>query len=205
MKNWQIVFLICAISCTKDTEQSLFDGRTLNGWEGDAQVWSVEDGVITGGSLTETVPHNSFLCTTEKYENFELKLKIKLTGNEGFINSGVQFRSQRLKEPAYEMSGYQADFGDKYWASLYDESRRNKTLIAPDSAEVLDWVKINDWNDYKIRAEDKHIVLSINGHETVNYQEADDSIPQSGLIGLQIHGGGKAKVQFKDLMIKQLP
>lgn len=157
-----------------------------------------------GGSLDQTVPHNDFLCTERSYANFILKLKIKLTGHEGFINSGIQFRSKRLIEPPYEMTGYQADWGENYWASLYDESRRNKTLMAPDSTKVLEWITVGDWNDYEIRAEDRRIRLYINGHMTVDYTEADTIIPQSGLIGLQIHGAGKALVAFKDIIIEEL-
>lgn len=185
---------------------SLFDGKTFQGWEGDTlHTWRIEKGMLVGGSLTNTVPHNDFLCTQKIYSNFILKLKIKLTGDQGFINSGVQFRSKRLSNPAYEMIGYQADFGKDYWASLYDESRRNKTLVKPNDQEVLTWIKFNDWNDYEIKAIDHRIRLYINGHMSVDYAEMDASIPQSGLIGIQIHGGGKAQVAVKDISIQELP
>ncbi|MCE7060002.1 DUF1080 domain-containing protein [Dyadobacter sp. CY343] len=183
----------------------LFDGKTFDGWEGDTvKTWKIEDGAIAGGSLTETVPHNEFLRTKKSYSNFILKVKFKLTGNDGFINTGVQFHSVRAKEPAYEMIGYQADLGDKFWASLYDESRRNKTLIAPDSALVEKIVKRNDWNDYEVRSQNGRIRILLNGTQTVDYTEPDKSIPQNGIIGLQIHGGGKAKVYFKDLWIEEI-
>jgi len=189
-----------------DSPVSFFDGKSLSGWQGDTEkTWRVEEGMIVGGSLNEIVPNNEFLVTDRAYENFILTLKIKLIGEEGFINSGVQFHSKRLTNPAYEMEGYQADWGEGYWASLYDESRRNITLIAPDSAEVMSWIKINDWNDYKVQAENGRIQLFINGHQTVDYTEQDKSIPQSGLIGFQIHGGGKAQVAFKDIFIEELP
>ena len=133
-----------------------------------------------------------------------LRLKVKLVGNEGFINAGVQFRSQRATKPAHEMVGYQADMGAKFWGALYDETRRNKILAEPDPAEVATLIKLEDWNDYEIRAEGPRIRLSINGKQTVDYTEPDASIPQSGLIGLQIHGGGKAEVHYKDLTIEEL-
>jgi Domain of Unknown Function (DUF1080) len=196
-------FFVCSFT---QKETSLFDGKTFSGWEGDTiNTWRIENGAIVGGSTEKTVPHNDFLCTTRTYANFILKLKIKLTGNEGFINSGIQFRSKRLTNPAYEMTGYQADWGKDYWASLYDESRRNKTLIKPDSVKILQWIKVNDWNNYEVRAENRRIRLYINGNQTVDYTEPDASIPQSGLIGFQIHGGGKAQVSFKDIYIKELP
>lgn len=166
-------------------------------------MWRVDEGAIVGGSLVDTVPQNDFLCTTREYGNFVLRLKFKLIGS-GFVNGGVQFRSQRLKNPAHEMIGYQADIGENYWGSLYDESRRNKILAGPDASGMQQLVKRDDWNDYEIRAEGRRIRLVLNGRQTVDYTETDESIPQSGLIGLQIHGGGKAQVYYKDITIQEL-
>jgi len=200
------LFLVGFITQSAKKPVRLFDGKTFKGWEGDTvKTWHIENGMIVGGSPDQMVPHNDFLCTTRSYANFILKLKVKLTGNKGFINSGIQFRSKRLTDPAYEMTGYQADWGEGYWASLYDESRRNKTLIKPDSAQIYQWIKVNDWNDYEVRAEGRRIRLYINGKQTVDYTEPDTSIPQSGLIGFQIHGGGVAQVAFKDIFIEELP
>jgi 3-keto-disaccharide hydrolase len=180
----------------------LFDGKTFAGWEGDtAKTWRIEDGALVGGSLSETVPRNDFLVTTRTYGDFVLTLKFKLEGTEGFINGGVQFRSQRLKDPAHEMTGYQADLGVKYWGSLYDESRRNKTLVQPDASLISQVLKPDDWNDYEIRADGPRIQLFLNGRQTVDYTEPDPSIPQSGYIGLQVHGGGKARASYKDIRI----
>ena len=186
-------------------EVILFDGLTFNGWEGDTlNTWRIEDNMIIGGSLIKNVPENNFLCTRRSYSNFILKFKIKLVGHDGFINAGLQFRSVRATNPSNEMIGYQADWGKDYWASLYDESRRNKTLASPDAAKVFTWIKQNDWNDYVILAKNNRIRLFINGHKSVDYLESDPSIPLSGLIGLQIHGGGKAEVYFKELYMKEL-
>ncbi len=137
--------------------------------------------------------------------NFVLSLKFKLAGTEGFVNAGVQIRSQRAKDPAYEMVGYQADLGDKYWGSLYDESRRKKVLAEGDVAVVANTLKRGDWNDYEVRCEGRRIRIALNGRQTVDYTEPDEAIPQSGFIGLQIHGGGKAQVSYKDLTIEVLP
>lgn len=197
--------LLLLLSQCHEREQKLFDGRSFKGWEGDTvHTWKIEDASLAGGSLEETVPRNDFLCTTRSYGDFVLRLKFRLIGKEGFINAGVQFRSTRLTDPAHEMIGYQADLGDGYWGSLYDESRRNKTLAAPDSATVSRILKRDDWNDYEIRAEGKRIRLYINGTQTVDYVEQNDSIPQSGLIGLQIHGGGKAVAYYKEIYLEEL-
>ncbi len=204
-----ISFLITAVnvSCAQQSRQAvaLFDGKTFQGWEGDTtNTWKIEDRALVGGSLTETVPHNDFLVTIQPYEDFILSLKFKLLGDEGFINAGIQFHSQRMDDPAYEMIGYQADLGKDYWASLYDESRRRKTLAAPDSVLVAEILKPNEWNDYMIRTKDGRIQLWLNGQKAVDYYEPDASIPQSGYIGLQIHGNGKAKVFYKDIVLEEL-
>ncbi|HAK76725.1 MAG TPA: DUF1080 domain-containing protein, partial [Runella sp.] len=150
--------------------ERIFDGKSFKGWEGDTlKTWRIEQGALVGGSLQTKVPNNDFLCTKRSYSDFVLKAKFKLVGTEGFINSGVQFRSKRLTNPSYEMEGYQADLGDKYWGSLYDESRRNKTLAGKPAEEVAKLLKPNDWNDYEIRADKRHIVLKINGVTTVDY------------------------------------
>ena len=201
--------LIAGLTLPLDAVQaprvSLFDGRTFAGWEGDTKkTWRIEDGALVGGSLTETVPRNDFLCTTRQYSNFVLRLKFKLLGTEGFINGGVQFRSQRHTNPAHEMIGYQADLGAKYWGSLYDESRRNKVLAGAEPEVIARILKPNEWNDYEIRAEGRRIRLAINGTQTVDYTEPDETIPQTGLIGLQIHGGGKAQIHYRDITIEEL-
>ena len=113
----------------------LFDGHSLTGWEGNTNVWRVRDGVIVGGSLDGN-PQNEFLATVTSYTNFILRLEYKLVGTEGFVNSGVQFRSVRLKQPANEMCGFQADIGAGYSGCLYDESRRNKFLVQAPAEQI---------------------------------------------------------------------
>jgi len=197
---------ISFVSSASNDIVRLFNGKSFKGWEGDTvKTWRIENDAIVGGSLNGTVPHNDFLCTTASYDNFILRLKFKLVGKAGFINAGVQFRSKRLTDPSYEMIGYQADLGPKYWASLYDESRRNITLVQPDSLLILKQLKPNDWNEFEIHADNRHISIFLNGKQTVDYVEKDETIPQSGLIGLQIHGGGTTQVYYKDIILEKLP
>jgi hypothetical protein len=181
---------------------ALFDGKSLNGWEGDPNIFRVEDGSIVGGSLKTALARNEFLTSTKEYGDFELRLKVKLTGAAS-ANGGIQFRSRRVPNNR-EMSGYQADMGQHYWGSLYDESRRNKTLAGPDPDELKKVLKPNDWNDYVIRCEGRHIQLWLNGLKTVDYTEPDEKLEQKGLIGLQIHGGPASEAWYKDLEIKDL-
>jgi putative membrane-bound dehydrogenase-like protein len=183
---------------------SLFDGKTLAGWEGDAAWWRVEAGEIRGGSLTTKVPKNFFLATEKSYQNFDLRVKLRLTGT-GFVNSGIQMRSVRVPNNS-EMSGYQVDYGKGWYGKIYDESRRNKVIAeSKDAAAVLAAVKEGEWNEYRILAEGNRIRSWVNGVPALDYVETEPNIAADGKIGIQIHSGGMAEIQAKDILIEELP
>lgn len=182
----------------------LFDGKSLKGWEGNLDMFRVEDGAIVAGTLKEAIPRNEFLCTTKEYSDFELRLKVKLLGDPKTANAGIQIRSRRIPDH-HEMIGYQADMGQHYWGCLYDESRRGKILAAPDPEELARVLKPNGWNDYVIRCVGKRVQLWINGYQTVDYTEPDDSIEQTGVIGLQIHSGPPSEAWYKDIVVEEHP
>jgi len=181
--------------------KSLFDGKTLKGWDGDSTVFRVENESIVGGQLNDKIPHNFFLATHKEFSDFDLRLDFKLIGND--TNAGVQLRSKRIPDH-HEMIGYQADLGQNYWGALYDESRRNKVLIAPDKVELAKVLKPGEWNSYRILCESRHIQLWINNFQTVDYTEEDETIEQSGLIALQIHGGPPGEAHYRNLRIRTI-
>ncbi len=182
-------------------EIRLFDGRSFGGWNGNLEIFRIEDGAIVGGSLDKPVRRNEFLCTDREFGDFELRLKFKLLGKGA--NAGVQIRSRRIPNH-HEVRGYQADLGDGWWGSLYDESRRNKILAAAKGPEVAKLLRRDDWNDYVIRCEGKRIRLWINGLQTVDYTEPDEAIEQRGVIGVQIHGGPPSEAWYKDVVLVEL-
>ena len=189
---------------SKQKSFSLFDGKTFNGWDGDTvNTWRIINSTLIGGSLTQTVPHNEFIATSDNFGDFELVLEFKLTGT-GFVNAGVQFHSERSKNPAYEMIGYQADLGNGYWASLYDESRRNLTIVQPDSMLIKKTLNHNTWNSFRIKSVGRRIHIWLNGVQTVDYSEPDEKIIHSGKIALQVHGGGKALAAYRNIKITRL-
>jgi putative membrane-bound dehydrogenase-like protein len=186
---------------------SLFDGKTLDGWDFDPAMWRVEDGVITGGSTTKKIKKNDFISTKKSYQNFELKLKIKVSGDPktGMLNSGIQIRSVR---EGSAMSGYQVDCGAGWFGKIYDEHRRNKIIWAPtpEQQAALDKaIDVFGWNEYRIRAEGTRIQTWINGVHCMDYTETDPNIALDGHIAPQVHSGGVCLVQVKEVTIEELP
>jgi len=199
-----LLALPCASGDDKSSEDgfvSLFDGKTLEGWDGEASQFRVEEKSIIGGSTKAAIPHNFFLSTKEEFADFELRLQFRLIGDA--TNAGVQLRSKRISDH-HEMIGYQADLGAGYWGALYDESRRNKVLIAPKKDELAKVLKLGEWNDYRILCEGPHIQLWINDFQTVDYTESDEKIEQSGLIAVQIHGGPAGEAQYRNIRIRKI-
>src|SRR3989442_1040551 len=137
---------------TPDTLSSFFNGKDLGGWEGDPELWKVENGEIVGRSTTG-LKHNEFLKSQLILGDFRLILKMKLTPNKE--NSGVQFRSE--KNGDYEMKGYQADAGAGWWGKLYEENGR--AILWDKSGEAF--VKPDDWNTYEILAAGSKIRTAI--------------------------------------------
>ncbi len=193
-----VILPLATRAADEDGFRSLFNGKDLAGWDGDTALWKVADNCIVGDS--PGIKHNQFLCTKEEFGDFELKLEFRM--KDGIGNSGVQFRTKRIPDST-EVSGYQADLGDGYWGCLYDESRRNKTLVKP-PASFEPTLKKGDWNEYTIRAEGDHVVLKINGVITVDYREPDAEIARSGILALQVHSGGPMKIDFRNIRVKPL-
>ncbi len=209
MRNLMVLLCVLVLAASLLAEErgvkdsgtvALFDGKSFEGWEGNLDAFRIEDGAIVGGSLKDRVPRNEYLCTKKEYENFELRLKVKVLGQNP--NAGIQIRSERVAG-SNEMIGYQADVGQVYWGCLYDE-RRHKLLTGPPVSEQGKLSNKDDWNDYVIRCEGLRVQLWLNGRQTVDYTEPDKSIPQEGVIGLQIHSGAPSESWYKDITIKQL-
>ncbi|GIW99535.1 MAG: hypothetical protein KatS3mg111_2868 [Pirellulaceae bacterium] len=183
----------------------LFDGKTLQGWEGNAKYFRVEDGCIVAGTLKEPIPHNEFLCTEREFADFELIVEVQLRGEGN--NAGIQFRSQRIAGST-EVRGYQCDVGEAWgrpvWGALYDESRRNTMLAEGPAEKVRQWLREDDWNELRVVAVGNRIMLYLNGHLTVDYRERDPQIPRTGIIGLQIHSGPPTEAWYRNIRLREL-
>lgn len=183
----------------------LFDGKTLEGWEGNLEFFRVEEAAIVAGNLKGKIPNNEFLCTEKRYGDFELILEVRLKGEGN--NAGVQIRSERVPND-HEVSGFQCDVGAAWgrpvWGGLYDESRRNKMLAEGPADSLPKWVKDGDWNELRVVAEGDRIQIFLNGHQTIDYQEKDKDIARTGIIGLQIHSGPPTEAWYRKIRIREI-
>jgi putative heme-binding domain-containing protein len=175
----------------------LFNGKDLSDWEGDAAVWSVDQGEIVGkGALKR----NSFLFHKKEYSDFRLTAEIKLVPNAG--NSGFQIRSVPIE--GGEARGPQADVGAGWWGKLYEESARG--ILYPAKGQEFDgdkFVKKDDWNVYEIVAVGIKIRTAINGNLCTDLD--DPKIALKGRFGLQVHSGGMMEVRFRNFKLELNP
>ena len=205
MKSITMTLFFCGFSVLTAEQKPfpLFDGKTFKGWEGNLKIFRIESGAIVGGTLSEKIARNEFLCTKKTYKNFILKLEVKLLGGPK-ANAGIQIRTKRIPNH-HEVVGYQADMGKGWWGSLYDESRRRKVLSAADPVVIDKILKPDEWNRYEIRCEGKRIRLFINGTQTIDYTEPDLKIPLEGVIAVQIHGGPPSEAWYRNIRLTPLP
>ena len=214
--------IVFAFSCSQrqDFSGPLFDGKTLDGWEGSPGIWTIEDGAITGVIPDgEKLEKNEFIYWKNEVEDFELTLDYRITKG---TNSGIQIRSERKDFNA--VTGYQCDLdaGESWLGVLYDEHDRGKIAERGGLTKILangesttipfleDVEQINrnlnpdDWNQYHIKAVGNRIEIRINGtlyNIIEDYEEGKHDL--SGALAFQLHSGnGPAKVQFKNIDIK---
>lgn len=201
----------------------LFDGKTLNGWDGNPAFWSVDDGGCITGRTTPENPTkgNTFLIWRGgKVADFELRCEFRIDGG----NSGIQYRSEEVPDQKWVIRGYQADFDNdnKWTGSLYEEKGRavlakrgskvkipaggKPEVVGTTASEegILAKVKAGDWNEYVVIARGNHLVQKLNGVTTVDLVDEDaEKGKREGLLALQVHQGPPMTVQFRNIRIKQ--
>ncbi len=213
--------------------QSLFDGKTLDGWDGDPRFWRVEDGTITGETTKEqpTETNTFIIWKGGTVDDFELNFEYRIRNH----NSGVQYRSWRGEKPGdpaaakgWIAGGYQADMvvdapDAPYSGILYEErgrgimaTRGQKVVIGPDhkpqvvgslgsAEELLECVKQGEWKTYTIVARGNHLIHKINGREMVDIVDNDAEMRRAdGILAFQLHAGPPMKVQFRNIRLKKL-
>ncbi len=234
MKKTIITFLVAALVlpalAVEKGFESIFDGKTLKGWNGNPKFWSVKDDAITGQTTkgNPTKGNTFIIWEAGKLNNFELELDFKIVGG----NSGIQYRS--FKKPGnndgWRIGGYQADFaagagGDRFSGICYGEAfrgilslRGDQTTLTKeggklkktikkigDSAALGKLVKKEDWNTFRIEATDFHLPPYINGEKMTMLIDNDEKARRAeGLLALQLHAGPPMTVQFRNIRVKHL-
>ncbi len=196
--------------------KSIFDGKTFDGWEpNDDEAMAhfrIEDGVIVGGSLEAALADNHFIRTVRDYQDFELRLKYKVSPTDDSYNGGIQLRSHRSTLPGQgcEMVGYQADILIRRIGGLYDEKRRSDFLGM--ELGLPENYRPDEWNEFIIRCEGPRVRLWLNGVQTTDHIEPYTDRPlegfgtvgQTGRIALQIHKGAPCEIRYKDIFLEEL-
>ncbi len=225
-----LLAVACHVSASDNDEAladdgftSIFNGKNLEGWSGDPQLWSVQDGAIVGQTTKDKkVKANSF-CVWRggKVNDFILEAKFRIHNG----NSGIQYRSEEFEK--WRVSGYQAEINNEFGdvGEMYDEKGRGHTVprvgefvvinkqgkreLAASVADVErlkkdEYYLPKKWNEFVIIARGNHVVHRINGHVTCELIDNDPQAARKGIIALQLHKGPPMKVEFKDIRLKRL-
>jgi hypothetical protein len=203
--------------------ESIFDGKTLKGWDGDPQFWRVERGAMVGETSTTKQPkQNTFLIWRGgSPADFELRLEFRLTG----FNSGIQFRSSEVPDIKWAMKGYQADMDgeQQYTGQVYEERGRGflamrgqftyigdgqKPAVVGSvggSDELKTLIHGDGWNDLHLIVRGNTIEQVLNGR-LMSMLIDDDKANRKmdGLIGIQVHVGPPMKIEVRNVRLKKL-
>ena len=203
--------------------EPLFDGKTLDGWDGNPEFWSVQGrrhhrpNDQPRSRPRETRSSSGARATSA---DFELRLEFKIVGG----NTGMQYRSKEVGK--WVIGGYQADFDAAgHWAgTLYEEkgrgmlAKRGQKVVVPDGEQARrssarrlprrtssPRSRRKTGTSYTIIAQGNHLVQKLNGITTVDLTDDDPKKRAAkGLLALQLHAGPPMTVQFRNIRIKKL-
>ncbi len=209
---------------------SLFDGKTLNNWEGEQDVWSVRDGVLTGAVTeeTKTAKVTFITYTGGEFADFELHYKFRITGGRP-NSSGLQFRSHLWEHDGLkDVNGYQQDLGMPagLCGGIVDsgtnangqpvksavgervvynaEGERQSSPLGKSADELNALLKTTDWNDAVLIAKGNRMVSMINGEVFADVTNDSPNASTEGLFAFQISRRTVMTVELKDLRVRKL-
>lgn len=228
---WSMIWLLLSTpALAEDSDgKSIFNGKDLSGWEGNSELWSVEDGAITGRTTDEDpLTFNTFLVWDEgTVSDFELELDYRIApedpDNPGG-NSGIQYRSRLIDEDKYIVGGYQADIDLSMTYAGINYEERGRGILAQrgqrvtidedgekqverfgEAGELGKKIDAEGWNHYRIVAKGPKLSHYINGElmsEVIDHQ--GDKSASEGILAFQIHQGPPMLIQFKNIKLRDL-
>ncbi|MEP3481996.1 MAG: DUF1080 domain-containing protein [Fuerstiella sp.] len=200
-------------------ERDLFDGKTLNGWSGHSQLWSVQDGAIVGKTTKDApIKANTFLMLNDvEVGDFEFRCQFRFAGN----NSGVQYRSKVVDEAGFALAGYQADLHPRadFLGMMYSErtgrgilAKGGQRIMVPKAGKAkvtatfgaIDAPNLEGWNELRIIAVGNRMVHQVNGQTTIDLTDNHANAATTGRLGLQLHRGPAMTCEFKALKLSPL-
>jgi hypothetical protein len=183
------LILVELISAAEPKLEPIFNGRDLTGWQSPEKekFWRVEDGVLVGESVAGL--QESYLWTEQDYDDFVLEFDVRWTGE---IDSGVEIREPHLQLQLGVSRSLKRDMSGSFYVGRpgYPEKGQAKTaaqLMHPEG----------EWNTFRLEARGDTFTVWINGQPASRYTDAKFS--GAGPIGLQIHGGLKMKVEYRNI------
>ena len=193
----------------KTETKKLFDGKTLDGWDGFEDLWSVKDGVIVAKN-TDPLKFSTYLLTKEKYTDFRLTFESKLVESE--MHSGIAFwgkvgkpdvsKDVEKDRTKYTYSGHLVMFPTGY--GMYDLFGRSGLPVDGGPAKKVG--KQHDWNEIEILAQGNRVRVAINGTAVVDWRDPKPETIHAAPIGLQLHSNNvKQEIHFKGLTIETFP
>jgi len=217
---------VSSFSADNDGWTSMFNGKDLSGWKSNDEVpgcFTVENGElkVSGGRahLFYTGPDGE-----AKFQSFELKMKVKTTpGSNSGVYLHTKYQDKGWPDAGYECQVNSTHTDPKKTGSLYGVINILALLEGQKEPEGGKHIKVplapskdDEWFDYDIKVEGKHITLKVNGQVTVDFIEPEGWDPakelknmpgrklSEGTIALQGHDP-KSTVFYKDMFIKVLP
>jgi 3-keto-disaccharide hydrolase len=205
--------------------QLIFDGKSLQGWQGDTNYWRVEDGCLVGEVTTNNLlKQNSFIVWHGgETRDFELKVEYRVSARG---NSGINYRSIMVTNGPWTMRGYQADLDgqNRYTGQNYEE--KGRTFLAMrgqvtrlqegklpqiigtlgSTNELVSAIHNEDWNEYHLIASGNVLTHILNGRVmSVVIDEDPSERRMDGLLGVQVHVGPPMKIEYRNFRFKPLP
>ena len=202
--------------------RQIFDGKTLDGWDGDPAYWRAENGELVGEvtALNLLKRNNFIIWRGGKPKNFELKAEYRISE---LGNSGINYRSIETSGTRWVLRGPQADIDGQNGGTgqNYEEGGRgllahrgDVTYIATGSdpqvvatlgtsEELKTYIRVDDWNSYHLIVRGDLMIHVLNGHIMSEVIDDDRVNRRSkGLIGVQVHVGPPMKVEYRHVLLR---
>ena len=179
--------------------KSLFNGKDLSGWKGDAAIWRVRDGSLVAEAPGPVVTEKSDLNSTDKFGDIEFDIQWRLMSPNGtvFVGRTDPWLVIRLDSGVPYQSGYVGAIATRFTGDVNSESATDPIHRSNDTAKAV--VLPDEWNRLTIRTIGRRMAIAINGVQ-IGSIDADEAA-QIGPVSFRPVRG---TVEFREIWIKRL-